>query len=59
MATKFAKGDAVKLVTVVPNGPVKSIRMSEDGVVSYLVSWEDENGQPKTRWFEEDKLTLA
>lgn len=59
MATKFAKGDAVKLVSAIPTGPVKAIRMSEDGVFSYLVSWEDESGQPKTRWFEEDKLTLA
>lgn len=59
MATKFAKGEKVKLITVVPTGDVQALRMSEDGVFSYCISWTDENGEPKTRWFEEDQLTTA
>lgn len=59
MATKFAKGQEVKLITVVPQGVVQALRMSEDGVVSCQISWVDENGDPKTRWFDEDQLTLA
>lgn len=59
MATKFTKGQSVKLITVVPQGAVQSISMNDEGVVSYLISWVDENGQPKTRWFEEDQLTTA
>lgn len=59
MATKFAKGQTVKLITVVPEGEVQSISMNDEGVISYLISWVDEQGQPKTRWFEEEQLTTA
>lgn len=59
MATKFAKGEVVKVVMTVPSGAVQAMRMSEDGVVSYLINWVDENNTNKSRWFEENKLTTA
>lgn len=59
MATKFAKGDTVKLVSVTPEGPVQALRMDEDGNVSYLVEWTDAGGDVTQRWFEEDQLAAA
>jgi hypothetical protein len=59
MATTFKKGDVVKAVAVVPEGPVLAMRMSDDGVVSYLIEWADVNGQTQQRWFEESQLTGA
>ena len=56
MATKFAKGQEVRLVSVVPQGEVEALRMSEDGVFSYLISWTDANGTVQNRWFEESQL---
>ena len=57
MATKFKKGDVVKVNTVVPSGPVLALRMDEDGVVYCLLEWEDQDGNIQTRWFNEDDLT--
>ena len=45
MATKFKKGDAVKVNAVVPHGPVQALRMDEDGTVFCLIEWTDEQGQ--------------
>lgn len=59
MATKFQKGDAVKLAVVVPQGPVQAMRMTEDGVIQYLVEWTDADGAVQQRWFDEDQLTGA
>jgi len=59
MATAFKKGDAVKVVAVVPNGPVLALRMDDEGIVSYLVEWIDVNSQTQQRWFEESQLTGA
>ena len=59
MATTFKKGDVVKLKAVVPQGPVIALRMSEDGVVSYLVEWVDANGVKQNRWFVEDELVAG
>lgn len=59
MASTFKKGDVVRLVAVLPEGPVQSIRMSDEGVVSYLVAWEDELGNSQQRWFDEDQLALV
>jgi hypothetical protein len=55
----FKKGDTVKLVTVVPQGPVEALRMDEDGNFSYLISWTDANGAVHSRWFDEAELTAA
>jgi hypothetical protein len=53
----FKKGDNVKLVAVIPEGPVESMRMDEDGNVQYLISWTDVNGVVQSRWFDEAQLT--
>ena len=55
MAT-FKKGDAVKVNATVPQGPIESMRMDEDGNVSYLLSWVDIDGVTQTRWFAEADL---
>jgi len=59
MATTFKKGDVVKVVAVVPQGPVLALRMSDEGVVSYLIEWLDVDGNTQQRWFEESQLTGA
>lgn len=53
---KFKKGEEVKLIAVVPSGPVMAMRMDEDGNVQYLISWTDSNGAEQQRWFDEDQL---
>lgn len=55
----FKKGDTVKLVAVVPEGPVEALRMDEDGNIQYLLSWTDANGNQHSRWFDEAQLTAA
>lgn len=59
MATKFQKGEVVKLNAPVPQGPVVALRMTEDGVIQYLVEWTDAAGANQQRWFDEDQLTGA
>lgn len=60
MATKFAKGDLVKVKVVSPQGPVVKFRMDEEtGIVSYLLQWVDADGHTQERWFNEDELTEA
>ena len=56
MATKFKKGDVVKLDAVVPQGPVEALRMDEGGNFFYLISWTDAQGNTQQRWFAEDDL---
>jgi hypothetical protein len=57
MATKFVKGQEVKILAVIPQGPVLKLRMDEDGVFWYMIAWTDEKGQSQERWFREDELT--
>lgn len=59
MATKFVKGEEVKVIAVVPQGPVQALRMDEDGTFYYLISWTDLNGIKQDRWFEEDQLVAV
>lgn len=59
MATKFAKGQEVKVNAVIPSGPVQALRMDEDGNFYYLLSWTDEKGVDQTRWFDEADLVSA
>jgi hypothetical protein len=59
MATAFKKGDVVKAVAVIPEGPVLALRMDDDGNITYLIEWTDVNGQTQQRWFEESQLTGA
>ena len=56
MATKFIKGQEVKLLAVVPQGPVQALRMDEDGNFFYLLGWVDANGDSQSRWFAESDL---
>lgn len=58
MATKFTRGQQVKVNAVIPSGPIKAFRMDEDGVVWCLIEWEVD-GQMLERWFQEDDLTGA
>lgn len=58
MATKFTRNQQVKINAILPSGPVKAMRMDEDGVVWCLLEWEV-NGQMLERWFKEDDLTEA
>lgn len=59
MATKFKKGDVVKAVAVVPQGPIEALRMDEDGNFFYLISWKDTDGETQQRWFAESELTAG
>lgn len=59
MATKFAKGQEVKLKAVVPQGPVEALRMDEDGNFFYLIAWTDAAGVQQSRWFSEGDLEAA
>lgn len=58
MATKFVKGEEVKLNIVVPQGPVEKLRMDEDGNVFYLIRWTSD-GSIQERWFAEQELVKA
>lgn len=59
MATKFQKGQEVKVNVLVPQGQVKAFRMDEDGNVFYLVPWIDIEGNEQERWFAENQLVEA
>ena len=58
MATKFTRGQSVKVNAVIPSGPIKAFRMDEDGVVWCLLEWVVD-GQVMERWFREDDLIEA
>jgi hypothetical protein len=53
---KFKKGDEIKLISVVPQGPVAAMRMDEDGNVQYKIVWTDVQGVSQERWFDEAQL---
>lgn len=59
MATKFQKGQEVRTVGVLPQGPVKAFRMDEDGIVYCLIEWVDADGVTQERWFAEDALVAV
>jgi len=59
MATKFVKGQEVKVKSVVPEGPVEKLRMDEDGNFFYMISWTDEKGATQHRWFPEEALVAV
>jgi hypothetical protein len=59
MAIAFQKDEVVKLVSTIPEGPVKSFRMLEDGTVQYLVGWIDAFGNEQERWFDESQLAAV
>jgi uncharacterized protein YodC (DUF2158 family) len=55
----FKKGDIVKLVAVIPTGPVLAMRMDEDGNIQCLVEWTDADGKAQQRWFDQDQLVAG
>lgn len=59
MATKYVKGQEVKVNAVVPQGPVEKLRMDEDGNFFYMISWTDDNGNTQHRWFPEEALVAV
>lgn len=59
MATKFIKGQEVKVNAVVPQGPVQALRMDEDGKFFYMIEWVDTDGSMQQRWFEESQLAAV
>lgn len=56
MATKFVKGQEVRVNAVIPQGPVQKLRMDEEGVFYYMISWTDAQGLLQERWFKESEL---
>jgi len=56
MATMFKKGEVVKVKSVVPQGPVKALRMDDDGNVYCLIEWVDADGSTQERWIDETLL---
>jgi hypothetical protein len=59
MATKFKKGEEIKVNAVIPQGPVLALRMDEDGNFFYQIEWTDVNGVKQNRWFSEEQLIAA
>jgi len=59
MATKFTKGQVVKVQSTDPQGPVQALRMTEDGEFFYHIEWTDADGVLQNRWFPEAALTEA
>jgi hypothetical protein len=59
MATKFIKGQEVKVNGVIPEGPVVALRMDEDGNFFYKIVWTDAKGVQQNRWFNEEDLVEA
>ena len=55
----FKRGEVVKVRSIVPQGPITSMRMDEDGNVQYLISWTDAYDVEQTRWFDEVQLVVA
>jgi uncharacterized protein YodC (DUF2158 family) len=53
MASTYKKGDVLKVKSTPPQGAVEKIQMTEDGVVQYLISWVDADGNSHQRWFDE------
>jgi len=59
MATKFQKGQTVRLDKTVPQGTIEKLRMDENGNFFYLLQWIKENGETTSRWFAENELVAA
>ena len=55
MAASFKIGNVVKVITTVPQGPVKQLSVNQDGEIQYLVEWVD-GEETNERWFNEDEL---
>lgn len=54
----FKKGDKVRLKVTVPQGEVAHMRMDEDGVIWYLMSW-TVGETTQERWFTLEEIESA
>jgi uncharacterized protein YodC (DUF2158 family) len=59
MAASFKVGERVKLTSVIPEGPVKTLSVNQDGDIQYLVEWQDADGANQEAWFKEEDLVKA
>lgn len=59
MATKFTKGQTVRVNAVIPQGDILSLRMTEDGEFYYMFAWTDADGVEQNRWFHESELVAV
>lgn len=55
----FKKGDVVKVVAIVPQGPIQAMRMDEEGNVYCMLEWADESGVMQQRWFKAEELAAV
>jgi len=56
MAAAFKKGDAVRLVTEVPQGTIIDFAIDGEGNISYVMEWTNKNGETHQRSFPEEEL---
>ena len=56
MAASFKIGQEVKVVAVIPEGPVVELSVNQDGDIQYKVQFTDVDGVMQERWFNEDEL---
>ena len=56
MAANYKIGQEVKLITIVPQGPVVALSVDQEGDIAYKVSYADSQGVTHERWFKEDDL---
>jgi len=53
MAATFKIGQTVKVIAIIPEGPVEQIAVDQEGNITYLVTWKDANGVMQQSWFNE------
>lgn len=58
MAANFRIGDSVKVNKPAPQGPVLQIGVDQEGNITYLVEYTNEEGLQR-RWFQETELIAA
>ena len=56
MAASFKIGQEVQLISVTPQGPVEQLAVDQEGNIEYLVTYQDSDGVPQSRWFKESEL---
>ena len=56
MAANYKIGQEVKLITIVPQGPVVALSVDQEGDIAYKVSYVDFQGVAQERWFKENDL---
>ena len=59
MAANFKIGQEVKVVAVIPEGPVLELNVNQDGDIIYRVAFKDADGVAQERWFKEEELVAV